>query len=492
MVSRETSDSTGNDNKSVEKHQFSEEPRKFALAFRQYWPLVLSIGSFFGWLLSFPMQGPLFSAVVQDSQVDPVLLTAMFLSGLITGFACTGIVGYFFRQKLQWFTLGAVPCVIISFLINGIPAEYWWLLFALLGLCSGAVIICWVNAFAASVPVNQRGHTFVLSAVMSNLILYLIVALINHQIAFDRLLLVTGFLPFAMSAFLFYWYRKTLPGIQGSPVERTSTREGGHPNYWQLFPFIFAIYTVGGLMYAVVGSLSSPTSGLLTYYGLLPYIIFLFMAGFIADRIGRRVNAIAGAIAVGIGFMTVGTLTGPLQLVAIQTLMVGGYAFLDVFTWVIAADIHKGRKIPLMYSAVLGTNILAILTGVLLAEKIGQLAEGSEILTVSLAGAFSFFSLAFIIRLRETLQTIAPAVTNLTPDSLEELVRKFGLTPRESDVVELLITGASTQEIRDKLVIAPDTLKRHLRNIYRKASVRNRLEFTMAVMNTFGQPKASS
>jgi DNA-binding CsgD family transcriptional regulator len=282
------------------------------------------------------------------------------------------------------------------------------------------------------------------------------------------------------------------PNLQDSDGEKMGEHEREHPNYWQLFPFIFTIYTVGGLMYAVVGSLSSPTSGLLSYYVLLPYIFLLFLAGFFADRIGRRINAIAGAIIIGIGFMAVGLLRGHLQFVAIQTLLVGGYAFLDVFTWVIPADASRGRKIPLMYSAVLGTNILAILAGVVLGEKIGHLAEGSEILTVSLAGIFSFLSLAFIIRLKETLQPIAPAVTNIPLESLESIVQRFGLTPRESDVVELLITGASTQEIRDKLVIAPDTLKRHLRNIYRKAGVRNRLEFTMAVMNKIDQTEASS
>jgi DNA-binding CsgD family transcriptional regulator len=492
LFSRKIPDSAGKANKSTEKYSFTEEPQKFAVAFRQHWPLVLSVGFFFGWLLSFPMQGPLFSAIVQGRQVNPVFLTTMFLSGLILGFACAGIAGYFFRQKLQWFSLGAIPCAIISFFLNGIPAEYWLLLFALLGLFSGTAIISWMNAFAASVPLSQRGRTFVLAAVISNLILYLVTVLISHQLAFDRLLIITGLLPFAMLIFLVYGYRKTPLDMQSSPVEKNRAHGAGHPNFWQLFPFIFAIYAVGGLMYAVVGSLASPPYGLLSYYGLLPYIILLFLAGLLADKVGRWINGIIGAIIVGIGFMSVGLFTGPLQFVVIQTLLIGGYAFLDVFTWVIAADASNGRKIPLAYGAVLGINILAILVGVLLGERIDQLAEGSEILTVSLAGIFSFLSLVFIIRLRETQQPVPPAVTNMTPNSLEAIVQKFGLTPREADVVEILITGASTQEIRDKLVIAPDTLKRHLRNIYRKTGVRNRLEFTMAAMNMFDQPESIS
>jgi len=257
---------------------------------------------------------------------------------------------------------------------------------------------------------------------------------------------------------------------------------------WKFIFFVFTIYAVGGLMYAVVGSLSSPSTGFSSYYGLIPYILFLFLAGILADDISRRSNAIIGAISVGIGFMAVGLFTGSLQLVVIQTFLVGGYAFLDAFTWIIAADASGGRKIPLFYGAVLGTNILAILAGVLLCERIAELAANSEILTISLAGILAFVSLAFIIRLKESRNYEVPTVNNLISDSLEPIISKFGLTPRESEVVKLLVAGAGTQDMLEKLVIAPDTLKSHLRSIYHKAGVRNRLELIMAVMNDCNRP----
>ena len=241
-------------------------------------------------------------------------------------------------------------------------------------------------------------------------------------------------------------------------------------------------------MYAVVGNLTTPSPGFLSYFGLIPYIIFLFIAGLLADRVGRRINAVIGAVAAGIGFMLVGLLTVSAQIILIHILLVGGYAFLDVFTWVIPADASSGRKVPLFYSAVLGTNILAVLCGVLLGEKMGEMAAGSEILTVSLAGLFSLISLAFMIRLRETLQPRPTAEINLPPDYIDTITQKFELTPRELDILKLLMNGAGTKEILEELIIAPDTLKSHLRNIFRKAGVRNRFELTLAVMNTFKQP----
>jgi DNA-binding CsgD family transcriptional regulator len=268
----------------------------------------------------------------------------------------------------------------------------------------------------------------------------------------------------------------TPPGITGKESFRA----------FQLLPFIFAINAVGGLMYALVENLSSPPSGTIGYYSLVPYIVFLFLAGFLADRLGRRINAILGAIAVGVGFMCLGIFTGELQFFFVQTFLVGGYAFIDVFIWVIGADLARGRNVTLVYTILFATNILAILTGVLLAEQIGEAASGSEVLGVSMAGLFSLVSLLFIIRFRENYHYRLQLKSRA--QAFEDMVTAIKLTPRETSVAKLLLDGADTREILKELVIAPDTLKSHLRNIYRKAGVKNRLEFTMAVLNNVSGP----
>ncbi|MBO0790426.1 MAG: hypothetical protein J2P36_05690 [Ktedonobacteraceae bacterium] len=50
------------------------------------------------------------------------------------------------------------------------------------------------------------------------------------------------------------------------------------------------------------------------------------------------------------------------------------------------------------------------------------------------------------------------------------------LTPREQEVLELLSQGASNQEIAQVLVIAPNTVKRHVQAILAKLGVRNRTQ----------------
>ena len=157
-----------------------------------------------------------------------------------------------------------------------------------------------------------------------------------------------------------------------------------------------------------------------------------------------------------------------------------------------AADASSRRKAPLIYSLVISINLVAILAGLFLGKQLGADSARNQILTISLAGLFAFLSLAFIIKLRETLVSTsipvsAPVPTaSLSPAALQNISQKVGFTPREVDIAEMLVSGLSTQEILDKLFITPNTLKSHLRNIYNKVGARNRLEFTLAVMKEAG------
>lgn len=51
---------------------------------------------------------------------------------------------------------------------------------------------------------------------------------------------------------------------------------------------------------------------------------------------------------------------------------------------------------------------------------------------------------------------------------------RFGLTQRESEILSYVVTGLSNRGIANKLVIGDETVKSHLRSIYRKLAVSDR------------------
>jgi DNA-binding NarL/FixJ family response regulator len=55
-------------------------------------------------------------------------------------------------------------------------------------------------------------------------------------------------------------------------------------------------------------------------------------------------------------------------------------------------------------------------------------------------------------------------------------LRHLGLTARESEVLALLVTGLRNREIALAMYVSVDTVKTHIRNLYRKLQVRNRTE----------------
>jgi DNA-binding CsgD family transcriptional regulator len=69
------------------------------------------------------------------------------------------------------------------------------------------------------------------------------------------------------------------------------------------------------------------------------------------------------------------------------------------------------------------------------------------------------------------------------PAELKSDLVALGLSPRESDVVELLLVGLSHKEIAERLFISPDTVKKHTYNAHRKLGVQNRVQLAYFVQN---------
>jgi DNA-binding CsgD family transcriptional regulator/streptogramin lyase len=61
-------------------------------------------------------------------------------------------------------------------------------------------------------------------------------------------------------------------------------------------------------------------------------------------------------------------------------------------------------------------------------------------------------------------------------NNLASIVSKFGLTPREAEILRLVLEGAGNKDIEKKLFVSSSTVRNHIYNIYQKLGVKNRVE----------------
>jgi len=65
----------------------------------------------------------------------------------------------------------------------------------------------------------------------------------------------------------------------------------------------------------------------------------------------------------------------------------------------------------------------------------------------------------------------------------EECQKKFGLTPRELEIISAVVAGYSNREIAGYFNMGEETVKRYLINIYDKIGVSTRLELALFAVN---------
>jgi DNA-binding CsgD family transcriptional regulator len=70
------------------------------------------------------------------------------------------------------------------------------------------------------------------------------------------------------------------------------------------------------------------------------------------------------------------------------------------------------------------------------------------------------------------------------------LGKRYDLTMREQQIARLVCEGLRTVAIAEHLRIRPGTVKTHIRNIYRKIKVKNRVNLLLRFMAEAGEPSA--
>lgn len=95
---------------------------------------------------------------------------------------------------------------------------------------------------------------------------------------------------------------------------------------------------------------------------------------------------------------------------------------------------------------------------------------------------FVFSILVYLFTSRHYVHRYAPEKVNL-PEPNADIYRIMDISDREKELIPLLLEGNSYKQISELLFISPNTVKTHVRNIYRKAKVSNRLQLLSKINN---------
>jgi DNA-binding NarL/FixJ family response regulator len=89
---------------------------------------------------------------------------------------------------------------------------------------------------------------------------------------------------------------------------------------------------------------------------------------------------------------------------------------------------------------------------------------------------------------RNRVADLATTLRELAASHPKPTRKQFGLTPRELEIISVILAGYSNNDIATKFVISEKTVKHHLTNIFDKVGVSNRLELALFAVHHRVEP----
>ena len=201
------------------------------------------------------------------------------------------------------------------------------------------------------------------------------------------------------------------------------------------------------------------------------YAVGLVTAGVICDR-NRRTGAICTVAALGLPFMMLALSGQPVSAFLCWSLDYLFYGFFSVFRVIVFWDLARERK--QRWLAPMG----------LLAGRLGDAAGTAICLalgaapTVLILLSMGLFILTVFVSFRFFQWQFEPSAVHPRGEQeiFEEFAMRHDLSPRERDVLRLLLREKTNAEIAENLYVSESTAKYHVHNLLQKTGCRNRGE----------------
>jgi DNA-binding CsgD family transcriptional regulator len=452
---------------------------------------------FFGWLLSFPLYGP----ILQDLRLSGLNTESMGLT--FTFLHALGLLTGIFLKQRYWQLLmkvGSSVTFLASIIFVLANPSFYILLCGILGFFAALVVIGWSYLFSNVCKSNHLSQ-MTLIILAANLFLAGITIMADYLPSPAVYVIVN--IPLAIATVLIF---TILPSGPEKLLKNSAAATTIFPKklLFYLCLAIFGLFLSGGFMY----------NGILPFYqktllwNCFPELIYIVTLMTIWKTAPQKelISLVYYSVSLlGLGFIAFMALKNQTVSFFLTTAFVfSALAFLDVFLWTILGTISEVCQQPLrVFGLGLAVNLLALYSGGIIARHFSARFE-HYLFLMSMVALAAMYLVILIIPLLNRLfldaiknKLAGPAALAAPAESpafnLKTVVPEMNLlTPKETEIIQYIIEGASNKEIAAQLYISENTLKVHLKNITRKFGVSGKYELLSFILNAISSHTAFS
>lgn len=244
-------------------------------------------------------------------------------------------------------------------------------------------------------------------------------------------------------------------------------------NHRLLYWLFIIIYISGGFTYAGIFPKFEAYTFISKYYNVQPLFFTVIFAGVLADIIGRKTMLYIGFSMVGLSFTTFMMPASYGSYFLTQTFTQIGWGFVNSYVWISSADMSVQNNNRLIGAR----GVACMLMGTFIGAILATFYEVAQITLDILYGAATlvpiFIGLILLNFIPETLtSTDTYSPINMAKQPTENHI--LLLTNREQEIALLIAKGYTRTQICDTLNISINTLKTHIRHIYKKLEISNK------------------
>lgn len=432
---------------------------------KNYIFIILSYGFFLGWMLSFPYNGPIYEYLSYWYNFSGEYYPLAYIGVPIVFLVFFGVIKSreTYPKRLTIYSL--VVCFAGNLLLF-FGVTYWYIIFTFMGIASVLFVIGWSYFFTISASYKDKIKVMGFTIVLGNLVLYLI-----------NILVKLGFETYAMNSLLVVLSLSLLASnfltFERSYDYAFDTSKNIKKLIILIAAILFLINVNDGLSSKLIEPLFMEIEEHIIFYKRIPYIMAIIVLVVFSDKLSHLSSFYIAIFLLGmsnVALMVLGI--NELGFYVNETMLQWGLGIGDLFIWTVIG--HVGHLYGRPYK-ITSFALISLLTSVFLGRILGIIFSSSPdggLYTIAVSFTTVFVTILIIPNLFDTIDREVVKIKE--ENKFEKKVNT--LTEREIEIYNLLIKGKKNHEIAEELYITDNTLKTHLRNIYKKLNVAGKKE----------------